>query len=396
MSISHKISEIHQLIDSYKTQCPGLTGGLGGIILYYSNLYQIKNKREYLLTMENLLDAVFDHIASSKDIFFSYSAGLTGIGCIVEYVAKNNIFDIDTSDCLSELDNVLITVLQNNLNNLNLDFLHGNLGIVLYMIEICYRNSDAVKLLQQFINTLFRIAEWDNNDCVKWKFWSTTKKKFEYNISLSHGMSAVIITLLRIKRTGLQNNHLDCLINSSVNYILTQIIEFKKYGSYFSYLAIESENEVRKSRLAWCYGDLGISVMLWEAGILMNNNLWKEKTIEILLFAATKRKNLNENHVVDAGLCHGTAGIGHIFYRMWLNTQIIEFKEAMEYWFDETLKMAKYKDGLAGYKTYCFSKESNWYINDFSFLEGITGIGIALNSFKNQITPCWDKFLLIS
>jgi lantibiotic modifying enzyme len=396
MLISHKISEIHQIIGTYKAQHSGLTGGMSGIMLYYSYLYQIENKKEYLLTIENILDTIFDNVASSKDIYFSYSAGLAGIGCVVEYIAKNNILDIDTNDCLSELDNVLITVLQNNLSILDLDFLHGDLGIILYLAEISYRNPGIIKILQQFVNKLFQIAEWNKEDSVKWKFSNTMKRKSEYNISLSHGMSAVVITLLRLKNIGLQNKYLDSLINSSINYILSQTIDFKKYGSYFSYLAIESEDDIRKSRLAWCYGDLGISIMLWEASILMHNNLWKEKAVEILLFAATERKNLSENHVFDAGLCHGSAGIAHIFYRMWINTQIIEFKRAMEYWFGVTLKMAKYKDGLAGYKTYCFSKNSHWYMNDFSFLEGITGIGMALNSYKNQVNPDWDKFLLLS
>jgi hypothetical protein len=105
---------------------------------------------------------------------------------------------------------------------------------------------------------------------------------------------------------------------------------------------------------------------------------------------------LSENYVFDAGLCHGSAGIAHTFYRMWINSQIIEFKQAMEYWFEVTLKMATYKDGLAGYKTYCFSEANHWYMNDYSFLEGITGIGMTLNSFKNQVNPKWDKFLLLS
>jgi hypothetical protein len=115
--------------------------------------------------------------------------------------------------------------------------------------------------------------------------------------------------------------------------------------------------------------------------------------LEVLLFAAEKRRNLQENYVMDAGLCHGTAGIGHIFYRMWRNTRMLEFKNAADYWMNETLKMAKFEDGLTGYKTW--HGKSGW-INSYGLLEGIAGIGLALLTYYYEIEPTWDECLLLS
>jgi lantibiotic modifying enzyme len=152
-------------------------------------------------------------------------------------------------------------------------------------------------------------------------------------------------------------------------------------------------NELFGSRLAWCYGDLGIAMSLWQAGIALQNEAWKNKALEILLFAAEKRRDLQQNWVKDAGLCHGTAGIAHIFYRMWWNTHIPEFKNAANYWMNETLKMATFTDGLAGFKTW-HGKEG--WVNSCGLLEGISGIGLALLTYYYEIEPTWDECLLLS
>jgi len=146
--------------------------------------------------------------------------------------------------------------------------------------------------------------------------------------------------------------------------------------------------------LGWCYGDLGIAMALWQAGIALRNEIWKNKALEVLLFAAEKRRDLRKNFVNDAGLCHGSAGIGHVFYRVWWNTKIPEFKNAANYWFEQTIKMSIFADGLAGYKMW-YGEEKGW-ANSYGLLEGIAGIGLALLMYYYEVEPTWDECLLLS
>ena len=67
---------------------------------------------------------------------------------------------------------------------------------------------------------------------------------------------------------------------------------------------------------------------------------------------STKRRNLKEEGVLDAGLCHGSSGISMIFRRMYIETQQREFADARDYWIEKTLNFSIFNDGLAGYKTY--------------------------------------------
>jgi lantibiotic modifying enzyme len=145
--------------------------------------------------------------------------------------------------------------------------------------------------------------------------------------------------------------------------------------------------------MAWCYGDLGVASALWLAGNSLNDNCWKEKAIEILLHNTT-RVDAADTGIKDAGLCHGTAGIAHIFNRAYCNTGVQEFKNAALYWFQKTADMAVYKDGLAGYKTW--SGPDKQYINETSLLEGIAGIGLAFIGAVHPQCIGWDECLLLS
>ncbi|MCP4157109.1 MAG: hypothetical protein GY757_55875 [bacterium] len=149
-----------------------------------------------------------------------------------------------------------------------------------------------------------------------------------------------------------------------------------------------------ESRLAWCYGDLGMGVALWQAGKIAGNKEWEEEAVEILL-KTTERREPKQNAIVDAGLCHGAAGNAHIYNRMYINTGNEAFKEAALYWLDLTLKMAVYEDGFAGYKVWHTEEYGGWQ-NENGFLEGIAGIGLAIFSFVSELEPKWDYSLYLS
>jgi hypothetical protein len=78
---------------------------------------------------------------------------------------------------------------------------------------------------------------------------------------------------------------------------------------------------------------------------------------------------------------------------MWWDTRLPEFKNAADYWMNETLKMAKFEDGLAGYKVWY--GEQGW-LNEYCLLEGIAGIGLALMTYYYEVEPIWDECLLLS
>lgn len=358
------------------------------MLMYFSNI--ILNRD--INTCINLNNAILDEINQGFHIN-TFCNGIAGFGWYIEFLKKEKIYNNEDVEFLDYFDDYLYAKMMADLQIKSYDFLHGALGYAMYFLKRI-PNNKCIDYLITLVDFIEIIVIQENNGSIKWSSIKyNTEDEIIYNISLSHGIASIINILVRIYKAGIAQEKCAFLIHGAIKYLLKQEIDPSKYNSHFSSLAIESEEKLTGSRLAWCYGDLGIAATLWQAGKVFNNTLWIDKAMEILKHSATRR-DLKVNSVIDAGLCHGTAGIGHIFYRMWWNTRLPEFKEAADYWFDETLKMAVHPDGLAGYKAWS-GLEGGWK-NEVGLLEGIAGIGLALMTYHYEREPTWDECLLLS
>jgi lantibiotic modifying enzyme len=148
-------------------------------------------------------------------------------------------------------------------------------------------------------------------------------------------------------------------------------------------------------RSAWCYGDPGISASLFLAANCLNNKVRQKDALKIALRAAVR---LPEHAgVKDAGLCHGSAGLGHIFNRMFQATGNARLKDAARFWFQQTLKFSRKGQGFAGYSAYRSKDDGTpeWH-DEPDLLTGSAGIGLALLAAISPVAPDWDRMLLLS
>ena len=392
--MKEKIIEITQLLTTATISELGLLSGLGGQILVCSEL-SLKGiiSKETLFHLHQALEEKLD----GENFTFTHCDGLAGIGWLYEYISQRKIVDYDTNTLLEDFDIYLEKALNGFMRQGNYDFLHGGVGVALYFATRVEKKKELAQVLNNFLDDLERISKKQEDGTIKWisHIWNTNS--LGYNISLSHGMSSIVAILSKLhKIEGIDKEKTEKLLRGTVQYILTQEIDVDKFGSFFPNYALETIPEISKSRLAWCYGDLGIATSLYQAGTVLKEQNWSNKAIEVLIYAATHRKNLDDNSVNDAGLCHGAAGIGHIFYRMWWNTRLPQFKEAADYWFEQTLKMAVFKDGLAGFKAFDAPDGKPQWVNRYSLLEGIAGIGLAMLTYYYELEPEWDECLLLS
>ena len=336
--------------------------------------------------------SLFGDINNKSYSFHTHASGLAGIGTALEILVKEDLIDANTEEILGGLDEYLYQLMIAELKKENYDFLHGASGLALYFYkrETCV---NRVKYLSDFVEELDKIAHKDENG-IRWLSELNREENIKgYNLSLSHGIASIIVFLSKLNKAEIANEQVSWLLRGAVKYLLNQQLDTSVFKSNFPPVVSSSE-ALTHSRLAWCYGDLGIGIALWQAGENTNNDIWKNKAIEILLHS-TGRRDLKENAVIDAGLCHGTAGIAHIYNRMYNYTGRKEFKSVASYWYKETLSMAKFEDGLVGYKTWRSEKFGGWQ-NETSFLEGIAGIGLSFISAISDIEPAWDESLLLS
>ncbi len=390
--IEKKIFQIVNSVDiSHNNMKIGLFNGDAGIaIMYYYSSLLINHGKKCRNKLENVIDSINEGCRIG-----SFCSGISGFGWVMEFLFSKNIISKDEILLLDNFDVFLYKNMIHSFNNQHYDYLHGAIGYGMYFLKRL-RKPKSIEYIKSLVNHIDKMGYKSSNNIIKW--YSIIDKDNAIkgtNISLSHGMSSIISILTKIYNVDVEKEKCKRLVTGAINYIMQQRINNIKYTSYFPSMSKENNTKTVGSRLAWCYGDLGIGISLWNAGKAFNNTEWVEKAIEILMYS-TERRNLKENSVIDGGLCHGTAGIGLIFYRMYWNTKKAKFKETADYWFNETLKMAYHKNGLAGFKTYYPDKDGNKWINESNVLEGTAGIGLALMSYFYEIEPDWDEFLLLS
>lgn len=360
-----------------------LSGRLGTIIFcfHYLDVYPDPHRSKILNTY---LDSYFDKLTSGIELP-TYCSGLAGIMDGLRYLNTAGYLDVDYSDIEKCYVRVLQDFALNSIANMNYDFLHGGLGVIKYFYNDASFVNEALALLEEKAEKTC--------DTYKWSSLNGMDNTISYNISLSHGISSIIAVISQLTVEGI-NSKRDRIISKACNYILSQKIDSKKYGCHFPSTSLEdNSNKITTSRLAWCYGDLGVAISLWKAGKILNNRDLINNAIDVFSFSATRRSK-QTSFVVDGGICHGTAGLAMIFDYLYVETERKLFQETRDFWLDETIDIGNNSDGLAGYKVW-HGNEKGWEV-ETNLLEGISGIGLmlltVLSSTRNYY---WMNFLML-
>jgi len=164
------------------------------------------------------------------------------------------------------------------------------------------------------------------------------------------------------------------------------------------YPGIIESNEGSDSAFWWSYGDLGIGIALYQAGKALGDSAIIKESIDIYLKYQTTK--LEETGIFEPSLCRGTSGVALMYQNMFLNTGINSFEKTSDYWFEETLKFAKYdEDSIGGFKylnNYSPNRDEWFYQYNPGVLMGTSGVGLALLSKLSGKKMAWSRCLLLN
>lgn len=389
MDIAHRLHEIAEVFteDAYKEDCTnnflGDSSGAVLFLLYYAK--QFGNE-----TVLSKAADLFAKVAHAYNSGYAYSPSLAKFLFLVLHVKSMEL--IEVGDYSEEETALLHSYLRKTASGFykdkNFDILHGGLGNGIFLLK-----SGDMSGIKEMVEGVASLAERDRHGLKWYALTDYGENRWTYNLGFAHGIPSIVAMLSKIHAKGLEREKCAELIEGAVNYILAQKLPQGNYNSIFGNYALESLGSPHSSRLAWCYGDLGVAVALWRASKALCRKEW-ENEAKAILRHASQRRDLKENAVIDACFCHGTSGIAHVFNRMWRETGMPECKDAAAYWKNQTLSMTRFQDGLAGYKTWQGDKRG--FQNEYGLLEGIAGIGLALLSFLSDEDPAWDECLLLS
>jgi lantibiotic modifying enzyme len=394
--LSDKIEIKLREISDCLLNCPvtkiDLMGGKSGIVLFWAYYSEYSVTVNLENTLGQLIFEIFQKIKHGG-LTPTYASGISGIGWTIEHLRQNGFVEIDTDIVIGSFDEFLYPKMLQFMSSGNYDYLHGALGIGLYYLNRL-SNPKTKLYIVELINELEKHAEHFSENIAWESRLFDERNETVYNLSMSHGIASIVSVLSQFYQANIECERVRNLVNGAVNFLLgnKNNSRLSKY-TFPAYISKNLSSKVGWGRLAWCYNDLGIAMALLKAGQVFKNEVWKQEAINTLI-NTTIIKDFIEAKIMDAGLCHGTAGIAHIYNRAYIYTGLEIFKDSAKYWYEQTLKLASFDDGLAGYKTYR-TPEYGGMCNDYGFLEGIAGIGLAIISAVSDIEPAWDGALLL-
>jgi hypothetical protein len=149
------------------------------------------------------------------------------------------------------------------------------------------------------------------------------------------------------------------------------------------------------ARSAWCYGDPGIAAALLVAARGVGDASWEQSAVELACRAAQRPPA--ETGVLDACFCHGSAGLAHVYNRMYQATGEPRLGRAAVYWLERTLDF--YRLARAAGDSWVQgsrdpARQEPW--TGIDVVDGAAGVALVLLAATTSVEPTWDRMYLVS
>lgn len=312
--------------------------------------------------------------------------GYAGICWLFRNLHKEGFIDSDDIDeTIEDIDRYIYNMFCKYYIH-DIDYLHGGAGIAMYFLlsETKYGLSACNLYLDKLDETKITIE----NGSYMWKTEVDINGENEIvvNLGLSHGMASIVIFLAEYyERT--KDSKAKRLLQQSIKYYINNTNPESFYSVYSNWIKIDDSSLLSESRLAWCYGDLGIAVALNRASLsLTDKNLFDFST---KILEKTTRRQYNNTQIKDASFCHGASGASYIYNYLYQITGNEDYKKSAIYWLNDTIERVDTID-FEG------SGQLNDQLNDtYTILTGLSGVGLVLLASLENKKDSWSEILLL-
>jgi lantibiotic modifying enzyme len=369
--------------------------GHAGIALLYGYLLQVDPDERWQAALEFHLDRAIDG-ATIQPLPPALHGGFAGTAWVLQHVQDGDGCDgadAAGTDSGAEVDDAIRALVARPWTG-PYDLIAGLVGLAVYALERLPRPG-AIEILGHVVDRLGEQARETAGGLTWWsdpRFIGPASAEHPdgyYNLGLAHGVPGAIAVLGHACAVDATRGRARPLLDGAVRWLLAQ--HRAGADTRFAHLA----GEPGDSRTAWCYGDPGIATALLGAARHAGVPDWERAALDIALAAAARP--IERTGIRDAGLCHGTAGIAHIFNRLYRATGRPELAAAARRYLAHTLELRRPGAEIAGYIAHEVSDDPAIRATcQADLLTGAAGIGLALLAATTAVEPAWDRVLLTS
>ena len=278
------------------------------------------------------------------------------------------------------------------------DLVSGLVGLGVYALERLPSHA-AISLLESIIDRLEETAvrrpgglTWHTRPSLIPRQQREVCPSGYDNLGLAHGAPGVIALIGAAYASGIRRRVCRRLLAGAVPWLLRQRLENSPGARFPAWIA--GRGKRGRCRSAWCYGDPGVAIALFTAARNAGERGWEREALAIAHEAAQRPPA--ETGVVDAGLCHGAAGLAQIYNRFFQATGHAAFRGAARFWFERALAMRRPGRAAGGFRIRDVDEKGRETWRAERGLFGAAGIALALLSAATSIEPEWDRVLLLS
>ncbi|ACY16642.1 lanthionine synthetase C family protein [Haliangium ochraceum] len=310
--------------------------------------------------------------------------------------------DDDEDDEIAAIDDAVLELLESTPWRGHYELVHGLVGLGVYALERLPRPRARACLIA-IVDHLDELAQRDADGI----YWFTPPARLPphqreehpagyINLGLAHGIPGVVALLALLWQRDIARARVAPMLTDAIAWLLARARTTASERGRFPSV-ISAAQTPQPIRAAWCYGDPSVIAALHLAGRATDNAAWLARATELALELAARPAS--QTGVVDVGLCHGAAGLAHVFHRLYRDTGEPALAAAARTWFERALDMRvpEAADGLAGFRARGAdeSGQPNWQAHR-GFLTGAAGVALALLAALEQSTLDWDRVLLLS
>jgi lantibiotic modifying enzyme len=356
-----------------------LSRGHPGLALFFAYLERTLGSAAAGERARHHLDRAIDGLAEPPAPSPSLYAGFTGVAWVAEHLAagESAADPDDADDENGEIDAALLALLGRSPWRGDFDLLGGLVGWGVYALERRPHPS-AAAILQLVVARLAECAEPARGGVV-WR--EPRNPSHPPDPGMAHGAAGVIALLARMLSEGVASHPETApLLAAAVDGVLA---------------GLSPAGDGPESDLAWCAGDAGLSVALLAAGRAAGRSDWERAGRGLAGVAAGRYLQGAEGF--DPALCHGTAGLSHLFHRLYQTTGDPALLGAAHRWLERTLASRRPGRGIGGFL--CRGRVADGkfdWIAEPGYLGGVAGVGLALLAAATPVEPGWDRLLLLS
>ena len=378
---------------------PTVGSGTSGLAVFFNELGEATGD-----------DAALDHAAVLIDHTIAYSSEVPASACLFSGTVgvawaidtlTGRLFLPDPEDDSDDVDQIVEEVLLGGRWPGHFDLISGLVGVGVYLLRRMPRAS-AQRNLHTLVHRLGEMAE-PTTDGLAWRsrpaFLPRIAPIIErlerypdgyFDLGLAHGAAGVLVFLAAATEAG--ERDAAPLLEAGTQWLRRQRRTDSSRGSY-PLMFVPGQPE-EGSRSAWCYGDTSVAVALVAAGRVLGDDSAVDEAVEIAARAA--ELPARTAGIVDACLCHGSAGLGHLCNRLAQATGDERLLDLAQRWLEHTLTNRREGEAVAGFPIHCLSDDDVWhYEADAGLLEGAAGVGLALLAAVATTEPTWDSLLLL-